>query len=240
MKSFKQYSCEQHLVTYEQYQAVLDGQIVEAVRATRLVAKLRDHLIDVGKDLKISYDAIASAFKQRPLFEIMKMFGFSFLNMSKAVLGSLGLMNVLITDVFKQMEETGDLDRLKSGTMKAEEAIKKYPKLKKVTGPMVASFLIYKWQNAAFTGNFKSDFDMTDILEAAAGKYTIENLLASPESLSGMLKVFLGAVVGISFPWGMILPASLYLAFTYTAFVKARDAKAAKKVKEKIDEMRPK
>lgn len=238
MKSFKQYSYEE--VTYEQYQSVLDGQIDEAVKETRLVAKLRDQLIEIGKDLKLSYDMIANAFKQKPLFEILKMFGFSFVNMAKAVLRSLGLMNVVVTDVFKQMEETGDLDRLKKGTMKAEEAISKYPRLKKITGPMVSAFLIYQWQNAAFTGNFKTDFDMSNVIDSATGKYTVTDLLASPESLSGLLKIFMGTVVGLSFPWGMIIPASLYLAFAYTAFKKARDAKAAQKVKDKIREMKQK
>ena len=238
MKSFKQYSYEE--VTYEQYQSVLDGQIDEAVKATRLVAKLRDQLMDIGKDLKLSYDMIANAFKQKPIFEILKMFGFSFINMAKAVLRSLGLMNVVVTDVFKQMEETGDLDRLKKGTMKAEEAITKYPRLKKITGPMVSAFLIYQWQNMAFTGNFKADFDMSNVIDSATGKYTVTDLLASPESLSGLLKIFMGTAVGLSFPWGMIIPASLYLAFAYTAFKKARDAKAAQKVKDKIREMRQK
>jgi hypothetical protein len=135
------------------------------------------------------------------------------------------------------MDETGDLDKLKNKTIKAEDVVKKYPKLKRVSGPMVAAFLIYQWQNMAFTGNFKDDFDMSDVLDALAGKYDVTKLLASPSSLQGMLKVFLGAAVGISFPWGAIIPASLYLAFLYTAYIKARDRKSLEKVKQKMKEI---
>ena len=235
MKTYKQYTQE---VTYEQYQAALDGMIDEAVRATRLVAKLRDHLVSIGKDLKIAYDNITSALKQRPFFEILKAFGFSFVKMASAVLKALGSLNVVLSDVFVQMEETGDLNKLKTKTMKAEDAVKKYPKLKKITGPMVAGFLIYQWQHMAFTGNFKDDFDMSNVIDALAGKYDITNLLASPSALAGMLKLFGGVAIGISFPWGAIIPASLYLAFLYTAFLKSRDRESLAKVRQKIREIR--
>lgn len=230
-------SFNEHLtqsVTFEEYCSYLSGDLSEKVEFRRIFNKLREHIRGLADELKISFEVVRDAFMTRELYEVLKSFGFSLLRMANVALMAVKTLNVAFLDVLEQMDETGDLDRLKRGSMKADEAISKYPALQKITGPVVAGFLVYQWQNMSFSGDFKQDFDVTNIADALAGKYTFMDLIASPSGLKSLLQLASGLALGISFPWGAILPATIYLAFLYTGTLKLKERKAHEKVKKAI------
>tara|TARA_B100000282_G_scaffold24681_1_gene16186 strand:+ start:1812 stop:2513 length:702 start_codon:yes stop_codon:yes gene_type:complete len=76
----------------------------------------------------------------------------------------------------------------------------KHPRTKKIAGIAVAGILIYIWLNMTFTGNADYDFDMTDMILALGGGFTLSKLFAGPEGMA-LLTLFATGMIGLSFPW---------------------------------------
>lgn len=76
----------------------------------------------------------------------------------------------------------------------------KHPKTKRIAGIAVAGILIYIWLNMTFTGNADYDFDMTDMIMALGGGFTLSKLFAGPEGMA-LLTLFATGMLGLSFPW---------------------------------------
>ena len=75
-----------------------------------------------------------------------------------------------------------------------------HPKTKRIAGMAVAGILIYIWLNMTFTGNADYDFDMTDMILALGGGFTLSALFAGPEGMA-LLTLFATGMIGLSFPW---------------------------------------
>ena len=81
-----------------------------------------------------------------------------------------------------------------------DDFLAKHPRTKKIAGIVVAGLLIYIWLNMTFTGNADYDFDMTDMISALGGGFTLSTLFAGPEGMA-LLMLFATGVMGLSFPW---------------------------------------
>jgi hypothetical protein len=75
-----------------------------------------------------------------------------------------------------------------------------HPKTKRIAGVAVASLLIYIWLNMTFTGDADFDFDMTDMIAALGGSFTLSTLFAGASG-SALLVLFATGALGLSFPW---------------------------------------
>ena len=87
-------------------------------------------------------------------------------------------------------------DKLKA----LDDFLAKHPRTKRIAGIVVAGLLIYIWLNMTFTGNADYDFDMTDMISALGGGFTLSTLFAGPEGMA-LLMLFATGVMGLSFPW---------------------------------------
>lgn len=75
-----------------------------------------------------------------------------------------------------------------------------HPKTKRIAGVAVAALLIYIWLNMTFTGNADYDFDMSDMISAFAGNFTLSTLFAGASGMA-LLTLFATGAIGLSFPW---------------------------------------
>lgn len=105
-----------------------------------------------------------------------------------------------------------------------DKFLQNHPKLKRVAGIAVAALLIYIWFNMTFTGDFAYDFDMSDLLNALLGKFTLSTIFAGADGVK-LLLLFATGMIGLSFPW----PGA-----ASKQFVGAVISGLAKKVKKKI------
>ena len=81
-----------------------------------------------------------------------------------------------------------------------DDYLKSHPKVKRFGGLVVSGMLIYIWFNMTFTGDFAYDFDMADILQALAGKFSLSTIFGGPDGAK-LLILFVTGVIGASFPW---------------------------------------
>ena len=108
-----------------------------------------------------------------------------------------------------------------SGKILAEHVdslLEKFPIVKKIGGPVVAGILLLIWMDMSFTGDWDSDMNMTPILEALSGDYSITELFLSDAGIEMLALFALGTTVGLSFPWlkGLSTAKKVVAAFVYT------------------------
>jgi hypothetical protein len=221
MQSFK-FHCNPTAVTYESYCKTLDS-IVTLNEAwsipTELIAfvkQVTSMIVRLGGEIDMAGEALVTALKERDAYLLLKAVGFSLkalyhmftlvINVEK--LGMLSLSRALL--------RTTILQDLRSGAMKVDDFLKAHPELKQITGMMLAGCLLCMWFFHSHTGVFEHDFNIAHIADAAAGKFTIRDLLLSAEGILFFTLFASGVGIGISFPWMVEGESAFTLALVYT------------------------
>jgi hypothetical protein len=189
----------------------------------KVFAEFKDALKSIIEQFKLSAKDVYKALKSKDAFAFMRAIKFNLWLALKAITAVTGLVRKGILSVFQEIYETGAWQKIKSGVMKVDELLDKYPLLKHVAGIAVAGLLIYIWLNMTFIGDADFDFDLSAIAMALAGSFTLVDLFASP---SGMMMLGL-LMVGLwnplmSFPWLGASIMNLLVALLYTLFKRLR------------------
>jgi len=184
--------------------------------------ELKYELSKISKEFNINLSTMVIAFRQKEAYNVLRAFGFNIRLIVKAFFEFTDLIHAGLLAVFREIYKSKDIQRLRSGVMKVDEFLNKYPILKKITGVAVAGILLYIWLNMTFIGNLDYDFNFTSTLEALQGSFNIADLFMSPEGLMLMTLFGSGFVFGLSVPW---LGKSLYnltLAIVYTIYARLK------------------
>jgi hypothetical protein len=206
----------------------------------RVFRDLRSGLEKVGRDFKIGIPDLVDAIKQRDVFMLFKAFGFNIRLMFRAVGEFTKAVRGGLLEIFRAMHRQKIFAKLRSGAIKIDEVIQKYPKLAKVTGIVVAGLLLFMWVNMTFIGDLDYDFNFSDLVDALRGNFSIADLFLSPEGLMLITLFGTGVVFGLSVPW---LGKSLYnliLAIVYTGYarIKGKEKKTLVGIQKKMKQMR--
>ena len=195
-------------------QARLTGKLVQMFR------DLKYNLSKISKEFKLGIPDLVSAFKQKDIYSMFKAFKFNFKLLFKSIGEVTKLVRGGLLEVFRELHRTRAIQKIRSGALKVDEILDKYPILKKVTGIVVAGLLLYIWLNMTFIGDLDYDFNFSDVAAALGGSFTLTALFVSPEGLMLLTLFGTGAAFGLSFPW---LGKSLYnltMAIVYTSYYK--------------------
>ena len=203
-------------------------------------ASLKNFGLNSKKDLEglasslgESYSTLHSLLKEPTFKKVFK----STKHIAETGMAILKIPNSALHSAFKEMDKAGTFNKIKKGTMKADEFLKKYPIIKKMAGPVIAGALVMQWVNMSFSGDFDDDFDVGTIADALSGDFSIEELVGTPAGLKSIAQLGLGILSGgaLSFPWHSSL--TIGFAVTYTAAKKAGNTKLAKKALSKLKEL---
>lgn len=203
--------------------------------------RIKKEIEEISSELGESKESISKALSEKSVQGALKHTGYSIKKAGVAVHRTVGLINTSLAQGFKEMEKAG-VKKLRAGTEKIDEFFDRHPFIKKVSGPLVAGALLYQWNNMSFSGHFHSDFDVTQMLEAIHGKFSLTDIIATPEGAKGMTQLIFGLATGkalgssITFPWKLGMTAAL----VYTGAKKAHDKKLADKAWKKLQELIPK
>lgn len=202
-----------------------------------ILSYAKNQIADAVGDVKIGANELIKAFKDRNIFSVLKSFKFSLKKMLSSIHKATGLINGGVIKIFNELHKTKVFQKIKSGAIKIDEVLEKYPILKKLTGPIVAGILIYIWLNMAFVGNFDYDMDITSWFSALTGNFSIEELFASPQGMTMLAFLATGMLSGgvLSVSWLGSTAANLSTAITYVALKKIRaDKNIINNLKKKI------
>jgi len=188
----------------------------------RLFRDLKSNVQKIGDEFKLNLTDTVSAFKQKDVFKMLKGFGFNILLVWRSITALTQAIKGGLLGIFREMFKLKIFQKLRSGAMKVDEFLDKYPKLKMVTGFVVAGLLFYIWLNMTFIGDLDYDFNFSDLTNALAGSFSITDLFVSPEGLMLMTLFGTGAVLGLSIPWLGKSVFNLTLAIVYTGYARLK------------------
>jgi hypothetical protein len=211
-------------ISYEIYCEALDRVMLDEGFFSDLVSgipsffnNIKDLLTRIEKEFQIGIGTLVQAFKQRNVYAILKAFKFNFQLMWKAIKALHQYEEDGLLKVFKELHKGRIFQKLKSGAVIIDDVLNRYPILKDVSGIAIAGLLLYIWLTGSLIGNADYDLDISPILAALHGDYSIADLFASPAGLENLALFAFGFMTGLSVPW---LGSSLYnilLALSYTA-----------------------
>jgi len=193
-----------------------------------LLSKFGNDLNNLAKERGINIKDLAKAFTDKGLFNLLKAAKFNLGTIIKGLKLASSLIDRGILAVVKKVLDSGMLDKLRSGAIKMDAILKKYPILKALTGVAIAGLLIYMWMSMSFTGNVISDFDLSSAIDALRGHFSLVDLFLSATGLHDVVLTLVGMTTGISFPYLLGSTAMLLAAMAYTVLKKHSPAIAAK------------
>lgn len=188
----------------------------------RLFRDLKRNIQKLARDFRLNLTDIINAFKQKDVFKILKAFGFNFLLIFRAMNEFTKAIRGGLLAIFREIFKLGIFKKIRSGAMKVDEFLDKYPKLKKVSGFLIAGILLYIWLNMTFIGDLDYDFNFSDLTNALAGTFSITDLFVSPEGLMLMTLFGTGMAFGLSIPWLGKSAYNLTLAIVYTGYARLK------------------
>jgi len=225
------------IITYEMWCGLLDSVetniLSEGIRDTlaaagdkikqavlRIFGPIKDEILKLADTLKVGLLDIINALKERSVFGVLKAVGFKIKLLVKAISELSRIFREGLLRVFAEISRNKYVQKIRSGVMKIDELLDKYPLLKKLAGIAVAGLLLYIWLNMTFIGDLEYDMNITAMVAALGGAYSLADIFASPE---GLMMITLFATGGlISAPWLGASTLNLTLALVYTGYTKIR------------------
>lgn len=181
-------------------------------------AAIIPYVKQLAEEFKLGFSDIISALKNRDFFKLLKAVGFNLKTLAKAVLTAGKFINSSLKTVFQKIERSGFMKKIKSGAMKVDQLLNEFPILKKLVGPLLGGLLLFMWIKMSFMGDFDSDFDMSDIINAFTGHFSIHDLLTTANGLQSLAQFILGATTGLGFIWLASSELNLLVGIFYTLY----------------------
>ena len=186
-----------------------------------IIHDLKHDIQELGQHLKLGADDIITAMKHRDIFGVLKAFGFSIKKLLQSIHILTDLVRKGLFHIFEEIHKSHLIQKLHQGVIKIDDIIEKYPLLKKVGGVAVAALLFYIWMNMSFVGNLKYDFDLSHVMSALRGNYSLADLFVSPAGLTMLALFATGNLISVA--WLGSTSANLLLVLVYHTYQKTRD-----------------
>lgn len=214
-------------ITYKEYCAALDG-LAEG-RASEIAffgmdffSKIAEIIKEVGEQFKIGVKELIAGLKQRDVFRVLKGIGFNLKALMKGLMVAGEVVKHGFFEIIHELERTKAIQKLREGALTLDEILKKHPVLKRLTGPAIAGLLLWMWLSMSFVGHPHTDLDISHIIKAFHGGYSIHDLFTSDSGLLASVLLVIGKLTPISFPWLSNSVYNLLLALVYTGYRKIK------------------
>lgn len=231
-------------VTYEEYCAALASISGQEVAFSlpgvlmKWVEEAQNLFKEIADEIGASLMDVVSLFRQKDTFALLKACGFSLAKILKAIAKLPSLITKGLLVVMGEIAQSGVIEKIRNGTMKVDELLHKYPVLRYLSGIAIAGLLIYMWLNMSFIGDFHYDFNMSDILEALKGNFSLHDLFLSDSGLALLALFALGTFTGIGVAWLGSSALNVLVAMLYTAAVRAHKSGFINSLKSMIERKR--
>jgi len=139
--------------------------------------------------LKSSVQDLIGFFKNKVIFKIFKAIKFSLGYLFKMLKDGYKAYQELQKVISQYVNSTKVVKFTEEQLKKLDAFLMKHPKIKRLSGFAVSGILIYIWLNMSFTGDLLDDFDLSNVLLALQGKFTLTMIFAGPEGTK-MLMLF--------------------------------------------------
>lgn len=154
----------------------------------------------LARDTKFKFSSLLKFFSNKTIFQFFTKIKFSFVTLHKLLKQGFKAYQTVL-DAISEYIAQSPLGQFKEKQLAGlDKFLLKHPKVKRIAGVAVAALLIYIWFNMTFTGDPAFDFDMTDLLAALGGSFSLASLFSGTQGTK-LLLLFATGAIGLTFPW---------------------------------------
>ena len=179
---------------------IVEGRAINEFSIPSFLSKQYNFVKDLASKLSVSIKDLAKLFMNKTVFNFFSKIKWSFEYVFNLVKKGLGIYRDVLDAIGEYVSKTKVGKWTDSSLKDLDNWLKTHPKIKRVAGVGVAALLLYIWFNMTFTGDFKYDFNLVDVLAALAGKFSLSQIFAGKDGMK-LLLLFATGVIGLSFPW---------------------------------------
>ena len=191
---------EEFVSFVEEYRLTEDVPTLNEFSIPGKLKKIWDFIKGLAERVSIKIVDLVKLFLDKVVFKFFAKIKFSFKYLFDLVKKGFKYYKDVIKAIGDYLAKT----RVGKWTEEKLKALDKFlathPKTKRIAGVAVAALLIYIWLNMTFTGDADFDFDMTDMISALGGSFTLSTLFAGASGMA-LLMLFATGAMGLSFPW---------------------------------------
>lgn len=235
-------------VSYDQYCIALASMRLPANKVqafnlpgplAKFVNDLKGQLQEMAELVGVGLRDLIRALMNRNAFALLKALRFNLTMLVKGMRALLGIVPRGLAALFRELQDSTVLQRIKDGALKVDDFFDAHPIIKKLSGPVLAALLFWMWTQAMFIGDPWTDLDMSTIGAALTGRYSFTDLFTTPEGLAGLALFASGILLpGIGVAWLGSNSANVVLALLFTVARKTFPPLAAR-LKAAIPKTRP-
>ncbi len=201
--------------------------LTEQFQINELTGWLKDRMAfikGIAESLKLKIADLIKLFTNSKVYKFFAHIGWNLTKLFDLIKTGFKYYRLLLDKIAEFMSKNKVAKWTEEKLKQLDQFLSENPMLRKIAGVGVAALLVYIWFNMAFTGDVSYDFDMSTVLGALAGKFTLHTLFAGKEGTKLLLLLTTG-LLGLSFPWPG--PSSI-------KFISSMIIALAKAVKNKI------
>jgi hypothetical protein len=202
MERIKLYTVEEY--EYIQFKAlmkeVVDNGMLNEFSIPSFLSKQYNFVKNLASQISVSIKDLAKLFMNKTVFNFFSKIKWSFEYIFDLAKKGLGIYRQVLDAISEYVAKTKVGKWTETALIDLDKFLKNHPKIKRIAGVGVAALLIFIWLNMTFTGDFKYDFNLVDVIAALAGKFTLAELFAGKDGMK-LLLLFTTGVIGLSFPW---------------------------------------
>lgn len=230
--SYEEYSVALSCIENKETALSLPGPLM------KWAGEVKEVFDEIADAIGASVTEVVAAFRHKDMFALLKAVGFSMKRLLLAVSKVPTLVTRGILSVMHEIAQTEMIEKLRSGAVKLDAILNKYPVLKMLTGVALAGLLLYLWLNMSFIGDVGFDMDMSVIVDAFRGKFSIADLFLSDEGLATLALFAVGSFTGLSVAWLGSNKLNLLVAMAFTAAKKMRNTGLSLRLKPLLEKKR--
>jgi len=193
----------EYLLALEYYHkeciGLLEEGIIDNLKGN--IKKKYEFIKQVATIGKQKIEDIITLFKDSRVYKFFSAIGFSFKKLYSMLKVGYKNYSKLQHIIAEYVANTKVAKWTEDQIRKLDKYLQNHPVARKMAGPVISAILIYIWLNMAFSGDFVADFDFTDIINSAMGKFSLGDIFTGPEGIKLLTLFFIGAGLGLSFPW---------------------------------------
>lgn len=156
---------------------------------------------ELALSVKADFFELLNAFRNKQIYKLFTLIAWDLEQMWDLVKKGFKAYEKLQKDVAQWVMDS-DLGQGFINDIKAfDEFFDKHPWVKSVAGPVVAGILIFIWLNMTFTGDFNYDFNLSSVILALTGKYTLYKFFGSEDGIRMLILLATGVLFSLTFPW---------------------------------------
>ena len=193
---------EQEYIEFRNY-VLATNYLTESTKLYEFGGKLKgkiDFIKNLASHIKAKFKDLLKLFLNSKVFKFFSLIGWSMDKLFGLVKKGFRLYKNLLKAIADYLSKTKVGKWTEEKLKQLDTFLQKHPKTKRIAGVGVAALLVYIWFNMTFTGDFAYDFDMTDMLAALAGKFSLSKLFAGSDGIK-LLLLFATGAIGLTFPW---------------------------------------